>query len=127
MLKLTLFPDEYFTIDDRIVVQLQRIAGGRVILAVEAPREMSVLRGTLLEQQGGKRPACLTPPRERKKHGARDLMFPWNDDRERAVRAMNQVFSELEAQGLSKESSALRKQLDRIIPQFWESELSGQL
>ena len=127
MLKLTLFPDEYFTIAEKIVVQLQRIAGGRVILAVEAPREMPVLRGTLLEQQGGKRPDCLTPPRERKKHGARDLTFPWNDDRERAVRAMEQVFSELEAQGLSEESSVLRKQLNRIIPQFWESELSGQL
>lgn len=127
MLKLTLFPDEYFTIDEKIVVQLQRIAGGRVILAVEAPREMPVLRGTLLEQQGGKRPECLTPPRERKKHGARDLTFPWNDDRERAVRAMEQVFSELEAQGLSEESSTLHKQLNRIIPQFWESEMSGQL
>lgn len=124
MLKLTLFPDEYFTIDEKIIIQLQRIAGGRVILAVEAPREMPVLRGTLLEQQGGKRPDCLTPPRERKKHGMRDLIFPWNDDRERAVRTMNKVFSELEEKGLSQETQVLRKQLDRIIPQFWEENLA---
>ncbi len=123
MLKLTLFPDEYFTIDEKIVIQLQRIAGGRVILAVEAPREMPVLRGTLLEQQGGKRPDCLTPPREKKKHGVRDMTFPWNDDRERAVRAMNKVFDRLEEQGLTQETQALRTQLDHIIPQFWEDEL----
>ena len=120
MLKLTLFPDEYFTIGDKIIVQLQRVAGGRGLLAVEAPREMSVVRGTLLEQQGGKRPACLSPAREHKKYGKRDLFFPWNDDRERAVRAMNRVFSELEEKGLSQEAHTLRKQLDRILPQFWE-------
>ena len=120
MLKLTLFPDEYFSIDDKIIVQLQRVAGGRGFLAVEAPREMPVVRGTLLEQQGGKRPVCLTPARVQKKYGKRDLFFPWNDDRERAVRAMNKVFSELEEKGLSQETQVLRKQLDRVIPQFWE-------
>ena len=33
---------------------------------------------------------------------------------------MNKVFSELEEKGLSQETQVLRKQLDRVIPQFWE-------
>ena len=55
MLKLTLLPDEYLTINGDIVVQLKRVAGGRADVAVDAPREMPVVRGTLLERQGGER------------------------------------------------------------------------
>ena len=40
MLKLTLLPEEYLTIDGKIVVQLIRVAGGRADVAIEAPREL---------------------------------------------------------------------------------------
>lgn len=126
MLKLTLSPEEYFLMDGGVVIQLQRVAGGRALLAVEAPRETRVLRGALYEQQGGKRPDCLTPPSQKKKHYVRDQMFPWNDDRERAVRAMRKVFDQLTEQGQTQQANALRTQLDRIIPQFWEDDLAGQ-
>ena len=56
MLKLTLLPEEYLTIDDKIVVQLIRVAGGRADVAIEAPRELPVVRGTVLERTGGRRP-----------------------------------------------------------------------
>ena len=84
MLKLTLLPDEYLTINGDIVVQLKRVAGGRADVAVDAPREMPVVRGTLLERQGGERPACLAPPARKKGRTYRDQIFRWNDDRERA-------------------------------------------
>ena len=61
MLKLSLLPDEYLTINDNIVVQLTRVAGGRAYLAVNADRSVPVVRGTVLEREGGKRPDCLSP------------------------------------------------------------------
>ena len=66
MLKLTLLPEEYLLINDSIVVQLKRVAGGRVDVAIEAPREFPIVRGAVLERNGGKRPDCLAPPSGKK-------------------------------------------------------------
>ena len=125
MLKLTLLPDEYVTISDNIVVQLTRVAGGRADVAIDAPRTVPVLRGAVLERNGGKRPECLTAPPKKKSRYYRDQIFRWNDDRERAVRAMKQVFDRLEQNGSAEEAQALRTQLDRIIPTFWEDDLAA--
>lgn len=124
MLKLTLLPDEYLTVNGDIVVQLLRVAGGRADVAVEAPREMPIVRGAVLERSGGQRPACLAPPPKKKPRYYRDQVFRWNDDRERAVRAMKRVFDRLEEQGSIEEAKVLRTQLDRIIPAFWEDDLA---
>lgn len=124
MLKLTLLPDEYLTVNGDIVVQLLRVAGGRADVAVEAPREMPIVRGAVLERSGGQRPACLAPPPKKKPRYYRDQVFRWNDDRERAVRAMKRVFDRLEEQGSVEEAKVLRAQLDRIIPAFWEDDLA---
>ena len=126
MLKLTLLPEEYLTINDNVVVQLMRVAGGRADLAIGAPRSFTVVRGTVLERSGGKRPACLAPPSGKKAKAYRDQIFRWNDDRERAVRAMKQVFDRLEQNGAGEEAKILRTQLDRIIPAFWEDDLAAQ-
>ena len=124
MLKLTLLPEEYLTIDGRIVVQLRRVAGGRADLWVEAPREVGVLRGAVLERNGGQRPACLPPPSGRKARGYRDQIFRWNDDRERAVRAMKRTLDQLREKGAVQEAELLSRQLDHIIPAFWEDDLA---
>ena len=126
MLKLTLLPDEYLTVGNSIVVQLLRVAGGRADVAIEAPRTVPVVRGAALERQGGKRPACLEPPPKKKARYYRDQVFRWNDDRERAVRSMKQVFERLEQKGAGEEAKILRTQLDRIIPAFWEDDLASQ-
>ena len=126
MLKLTLLPDEYLTVGDNIVVQLLRVSGGRADVAIEAPRTVPVVRGAVLERQGGKRPACLEPPPKKKARYYRDQVFRWNDDRERAVRSMKQVFERLEQNGAGEEAKILRTQLDRIIPSFWEDDLASQ-
>ena len=124
MLKLTLLPEEYLTIGGGIVVQLRRVAGGRADLWIDAPREVPVVRGTVLERNGGERPACLEPPSGRKPKGYRDRIFRWNDDRERAVRVMKRVIDRLEENGAGDEAGILRTQLDRIIPAVWEEELA---
>ena len=124
MLKLTLLPDEYLTVNGDIVVQLLRVAGGRADVAVEAPREMPIVRGAVLERSGGQRPACLAPSPKKKPRYYRDQVFRWNDDRERAVRARKRVFDRLEEQGSVEEAKVLRTQLDRIIPAFWEDDLA---
>lgn len=126
MLKLTLLPDEYVVVNDNIVVQLMRVAGGRADLAVEAPREVPIVRGSVLERQGGERPACLGAPPKRKGKVYRDQIFRWNDDRERAVRAMEQTLDRLEAGGAGQEAAALRRQLARIVPAVWEEDLAVQ-
>ena len=96
MLKLTLLPEEYLTINDSVVIQLKRVAGGRADLAIDAPREFPILRGTVLERSGGQRPGCLAPPTGKRARTRRDQIFRWNDDRERAVRAMKQALDRLE-------------------------------
>ena len=60
MLRLTLTPGDYFTINGNIVVQLHRLEGERSLIAVEAPKEMRIVRGAVLEREGGQRPLCLT-------------------------------------------------------------------
>ena len=126
MLKLTLLPEEYLTISDDIVVQLKRVAGGRADVAIDAPREVPIVRGSVRERGGGERPACLTPPSGKKARYYRDQVYRWNDDKERAVRAMKQVFDRLDRSGASQEVQILRTQLDRIIPAFWEDDLSAR-
>lgn len=120
MLKLTLLPDEYLVIGDNTVVQLARIAGGRADLAIDAPRTVPIVRGAVLERDGGQRPACLAPPARTKAPYHRDQIFRWNDDRERAVRVMKRVIDRLEENGAGDEAGILRTQLDRLIPAFWE-------
>ena len=39
---------------------------------------------------------------------------------------MKLVFDRLEENGSDEEAEALRKQLDRIIPAFWEDDLAAQ-
>lgn len=126
MLKLTLLPDEYITINDTTVVQLLRISGGRADIAVHADRSVPVMRGTVLERNGGERPACLAPPPRKKARYYRDQIFRWNDDREAAVRTMKKIFRHMESSGSAREAEALEKLLDRIIPAFWESELTAE-
>ena len=123
MLKLTLLPDEYLMVGNSIVVQLLRVSGGVDAAVDHLPLPV---RGAVLERQGGKRPACLEPPPKKKARYYRDQVFRWNDDRERAVRSMKQVFERLEQKGAGEEAKILRTQLDRIIPAFWEDDLASQ-
>ena len=65
MLKLSLAAGEYLTINGSIVVQVYRAENGRSYLAIDAPREIPVVRGTVLEREGASRPEHLVnvPPK----------------------------------------------------------------
>ncbi|MDE7219941.1 MAG: carbon storage regulator [Oscillospiraceae bacterium] len=61
MLKLSLTPGEYLAIGENVVVQLSRCEGGRAYLSIDAPREIPIVRGAVLEREGGQRPPQLMP------------------------------------------------------------------
>lgn len=124
MLKLTMLQEDYLIVNGDIVVQLARVAGGRAEVAIHARREVPIVRGEVLERQGGQRPACLAAPAKKKARYRRDQVFRWNDDRERAVQAMRRVMDRLEQNGSANEARLLRLQLDRIVPAVWEDDLA---
>lgn len=68
MLKLSLSAGEYLTIGEDIVVQVYRCEGGRSYLAIDAPRDVPVVRGKVRERLGAQRPEQLSqmPPKGRR-------------------------------------------------------------
>lgn len=60
MLCITLLPGEYVTIGSDTVIQFDHVAAGnRIHVTIDAPREVPILRGEVLERNGGKRPSCV--------------------------------------------------------------------
>ena len=59
MLFLQLKTGEYMTIGGDVIVQLNDVSGNRCKLMIEAPREVPVMRGELLERAGAERPECV--------------------------------------------------------------------
>ena len=59
MLCITLKCGEYFTVGNDTVVQYDKLSGDRIHLTIQAPREVPILRGEVLERNGGKRPDCV--------------------------------------------------------------------
>ena len=57
MLSLQLKDGEYLTIGDDIVIQA--FTNSTVRVAVQTPKDMTVLRGEVLERNGEERPNCL--------------------------------------------------------------------
>lgn len=62
MLSLMLKDGEYLTIGEDIAVQVFRGPGPQIRVAVKAPRDMTILRGEVLERSGGRRPDGLVGP-----------------------------------------------------------------
>lgn len=59
MLKLSLAPGEYLTIGENVVVQVYRAESGRAYLAIDAPKEVPIVRGAVREREGASPPAKL--------------------------------------------------------------------
>ena len=60
MLSLQLRDGDYLTIGDDIVVQV--FTNSSIQVHVQAPKDMTILRGELLERSGMERPQCLSGP-----------------------------------------------------------------
>ena len=72
MLSLNLKDGEYLTIGDDIVIQV--FTSSTIRLAVQAPREVPIVRGEVLERNGENRPDCVVEqsPEKMKKTGKRN-------------------------------------------------------
>ena len=125
MLQFSLAPEEYFTIDGDIVVQLAELTGGRACLRVEADRSIPIVRGKVLERKGLPRPACLSTPARRRGKRRRDPIYLWSGDRERAAHAMEETLDRLEQEGQAETATLLRTQLRCLLPTVWEEEVSS--
>lgn len=62
MLKLSLADGEYLTIGDHVVVQVYRAETGRAYLAIDAPRDVPIVRGAVREREGAAPPPRLAQP-----------------------------------------------------------------
>ena len=69
MLSLYLKDGEYLTIGDEIVVQV--FTNSTIRLSVKAPKDMTILRGEVLERNGNERPDCLLDPKAKMKRPPR--------------------------------------------------------
>ena len=65
VLSLNLKDGEYLTIGEDIVIQV--FTNSTVRVAVQAPRDMTVLRGEVLERLGAERPDCVFDPKAPKR------------------------------------------------------------
>lgn len=109
MLSLTLNQGSYLTIGDNIIVQLGRISGDRCKLTVHAPREVPILRGEVLERDGGARPDCVIDAAYWRK-----TEIPWNRSKEQALIAMRKLLGQMD--GRDDGVKALRRQLNYMFP-----------
>ena len=116
MLCLNLNQGEYMTIGEDVVVQLDHISGDRCKLMIEAPREMAILRGEVLERTGGERPECvLDGPRRHRQE------VIWNRSKTQALNSIRLLLGQMDS--ANPNVKALRRQLDFIFPpEFASSE-----
>lgn len=112
MLCFSMRPGEYFTVGGSTVIQLERVAGDRIHLIINAPREVQILRGAVLERQGGERPGCVV---EIPQQPTRQL--PWNSAKRRALAELRAL---VDSQGDGPEARAMREKLDRLFPRNWD-------
>ncbi len=110
MLCLSLLPGDYVTIGEDVVLQYDRTVGDRCKVVVNAPREIPVVRGKVLEREGAARPECVfDTPRAYKRE------LPWDRSKAQALRAMRKLLSEMD--GRDGDVQALRRQLAHMFPQ----------
>ena len=109
MLCLSLTPGEYLTVGGNVVIQLDRMTGDRCKLIIQAPREVPVVRGEVLERNGGARPDCVfDAPRWRKPE------IPWDRSKSQALSAMRKLLAQMDDGDSNVQT--LRRQLNHMFP-----------
>ena len=108
MLCISMRAGDYFTVGQTTVVQFDRLTGDRAHLTINAPREVPILRGDVLERGGGQRPGCVldTSPRAVKQ-------LPWNHAKKQALAELRQTLAQMDD---SPEVQKLREKLNCIFP-----------
>lgn len=117
MLFLQLKTGEYMTIGGNVVVQLNDISGNRCKLMVEAPREVPVIRGELLERAGGSRPDCVMETARQRWSGSG---LSWNRNKTQTLIAMRRLLDQMDSGDYHVKD--LRRQLDFLFPPEFASD-----
>ncbi len=109
MLSLQLRTGDYMTIGENVVVQLDQVSGDRCKLVVQAPRDMAILRGEVLERTGGERPECVfdSPRRHRQ-------AVAWSRSKTRALNSIRLLLDQMDS--TDPDVKTLRRQLAFIFP-----------
>ncbi len=110
MLCLSLLPGDYVTIGGNVVLQLGQMSGDHFKLMIDAPREIPVVRGAVLEREGNERPDCILDT-----HPRRSPKIPWDRSRAQALTAMRKLLSEMD--GKDENVRDLRRQLRHMFPE----------
>ena len=111
MLFLQLKKGEYMTIGDNVIVQLSDASTSGCKLMIQAPREIPVVRGEVLERNGAQRPECVIEPSRRYRPGP-DLS--WNRNKSQTLIAMRRLLGQMD--GGDERVKDLRRQLDFLFP-----------
>ena len=117
MLCLNLNQGEYMTIGEDVVVQLDHISGDRCKLMIQAPREVPIVRGKVLERTGGQRPQCVYDS-----HRYHKKEIIWDRSKAQALNAMRKLLSQMD--GTDSNVQALRRQLNHMFPPVEDGESS---
>ena len=109
MLALTLSLGNYLTIGGDVVIQLNRITGDRCRLTIDAPREIPIVRGEVLEREGGERPdSVYANPVYHKRE------VPWDRSKNQALKAMRALLDRMD--DTDEDVQTLRRQLSHMFP-----------
>lgn len=108
MLCITMRAGDYVTLGQDTVVQFERLNGDRARIMIHAPREVPILRGDVLEREGGKRPACVLDVPE-----PYIRQLPWNHKKKEALAELRDTLAHMED---SPETQRIREKLDAIFP-----------
>ena len=111
MLLLQLRAGEYMTIGDDVVVQVNDVSGDRCKLMIQAPREIPVIRGELLERAGAQRPECIAETPRQRWSG---LSLSWNRNKTQALTAMRRLLGQMDSG--DDRVKDLCRQLDFLFP-----------
>ncbi len=109
MLSLRLLPGEYMTIGDDIVVQYDRSSGEHCKLLVNAPREVPVVRGEVLERSGENRPDCVLP-----KRNASRQSIPWDQSKNELLDAIRKTLDDIEVR--DSRATSVKRRLELLFP-----------
>lgn len=122
MLNLNLKEGEYVTIGDDIVVQTFPY-GSQTQVLIDAPREMTILRGKLHERSGDAKPGAViegyrkqSPSDRRHAEARREKIAKRQESRESAKAALSEINAMLDTLGATPESQWLRERMERIAP-----------
>lgn len=119
MLSLQIKSGEYITIGENVVIQVFQRSGSQFRLAIQAPRELPIMRGEVRERDGSPRPESVgeffdrQEARKRAKHVRRlAAQRKAAATRADAVQQLRTILDELES--LPEVQQAARAQLKRL-------------